>query len=127
MNQVGSWTSPGVSGVLVGRTKQMITSYPETDPRILADWLQITVFALLLIAAGLSGDAVTKSGIYQNLDNSFDFGSLAGLNDRDAFVSERIPSIAKASKDFFLLSSNYFVPGAIHHPRWHIICGPVWA
>jgi hypothetical protein len=77
---------------------------------------QVTVFALLLIAAGLSGDAITKSGIYQNLDNSFDFGSLAGLNDRDTFVSQRIPSIAKASKKYFLLSSEYFVPGGARKP-----------
>jgi hypothetical protein len=69
------------------------------------------VFALLLIAVGLSGNAVTKSGIYQNLDNAFDFGSLGGLTDRDSFVHGHIPEIAKASKDFFHLSSNYFVEG----------------
>jgi hypothetical protein len=54
---------------------------------------------------------VTKSGIYKNLDNTFDFGSLEGLTNREAFVHEQIPAMAKASKDFFLLSSNYFVEG----------------
>jgi hypothetical protein len=70
------------------------------------------VFALLLVAVGLSGNAGTKSGIYKNLDNTFDFKSLAGMSNRDSFVKEQIPSIAKASKDFFHLSSDYFVEGA---------------
>jgi hypothetical protein len=73
---------------------------------------QLTVFGLLLVAVGLSGNAVTKSGIYENLDNAFDFGSLEGLTNRDSFIKERIPAIAKASKDFFHMSSGYFVEGA---------------
>jgi hypothetical protein len=72
------------------------------------------VFALLLIAVSLSGDGVTKSGIYKNLDDTFDFGSLKGLTNRETFVNKHIPAISKASKDFFHLSSNYFVEGCVY-------------
>jgi hypothetical protein len=83
------------------------------------------VFALLLVAVGLSGNAGTKSGIFKNLDNTFDFKSLAGMSNRDSFVKQQIPSIAKASKDFFHLSSDYFVEGASSHSFSSFLLRPV--
>jgi len=35
----------------------------------------------------MSGDPGIKRGIYQNLADSFDFGSLNGLSDRSIFIN----------------------------------------
>ena len=40
---------------------------------------------------GMSGDPGIKRGIYQNLADSFDFGSLNGLSDRSVFINVSPP------------------------------------
>jgi hypothetical protein len=58
----------------------------------------------------MSGDPGVKRGIYKNLADSFDFDSLNGLSDRGVFINEKVPMISAKAKDFFILSSGYFVP-----------------
>jgi len=72
---------------------------------------QILVFTFFLSALRLSSDEVTKRGIYQNLDLSFDFEALRGVPSLAYFVQETLPSISAKSKEFFPLSSQFFDAG----------------
>ena len=68
---------------------------------------QSLIFALLLIALSLSGDPATKRGIYNSLNDAFDFDGLRDMKSRDAFM-KALPHISSTSKTYFLLSSTYF-------------------
>lgn len=70
---------------------------------------QIAVFALLLIAVQLSGDSRTKRGIYHNLKDHFDFDELTE-NAHRSDIRPMLQELSVKSKDFFLLSSQYFEP-----------------
>ena len=43
-----------------------------------------------------------------NLDTEYGFEELSELTTREQFIDEALPSLADASKNFFLLSTNYF-------------------
>jgi hypothetical protein len=71
---------------------------------------QLLIFALLLVALGLSGDPSAQRGIYNNIVESFDLEALAAIRSREAFVA-MLPVISQASKKYFSLSSEYFDSG----------------
>ena len=68
---------------------------------------QTLIFALMLIALKISGDPAVKRGIYNDLQTSFDFDSLVESDSRSAWI-DALPAIAEASKNYFILSSQYF-------------------
>ena len=53
---------------------------------------QLAIFALLLTAVGLSGDSTSERGVYNNLEESFDFQALAGIRSRAAFMATLPPA-----------------------------------
>eukprot|EP00961_Rhodomonas_salina_P074250 997613-Rhodomonas_salina.1 len=69
------------------------------------------IFALLLVALSQSGDTATKRGIYSNLQHHFDFDTLHSLSLRSE-LRDTLLDLSVRSKDFFLLSSQYFEPSS---------------
>eukprot|EP00961_Rhodomonas_salina_P069806 937039-Rhodomonas_salina.2 len=69
---------------------------------------QVLVFAFLLLSLKVSSNEVQQRGIFENLKYAFDFEALQSITSRQDFVIEGLPLITAASKDYFLLSSNYF-------------------
>jgi hypothetical protein len=69
---------------------------------------QILVFALIMIALGISSNERVKRGIYLELDNSFNFDQLELVQSSDDFTSKWVSEIATNSKKYFIRSSKYF-------------------
>ena len=71
---------------------------------------QVLIFVLLLgVALSLTGEPSAQRSIYTDLWEFFRFEDIQTVTSRDTFVRDILPSLSQAHKQYFMLSTEYFV------------------
>ena len=68
------------------------------------------MFALLMTSLNLSTNTQALRAIYEDLDQTFDFGQLMSARTKSDFLNTSLIDLSAKSKQFLVRSSNYFDP-----------------